>query len=1526
MIGVASRRRAAAAVVLAWCVALAALAVDEPLPALAEHPGIVHPDIDDTGIADLECDQGTTHSSGGACYTHTHSVHRRLDTYREEQYSGFGWSPTGVIRIKSCETDVEDDEALDHGMGASLPCEAPDPPDDSTLRWTLVSSNFTGSGHNVTWHESTTDTTNVAPVFQPATILQDTVTCCGGWTTVATLRALDADVVQVSGVWQDDLRFASRSSDSNLGVSRLANARFLSGGGGVDVDVELSGLSPGTVYITVDVRDLRETATDTIVIGPFTILAEPNQAPTVDLAGVTVVEGQSAVLTLEAVSGFDGGSGSVTYTTQDGSAVADADYVASEGSHSLNDENLSVPVIVATIDDDVVEGSETFTVQLSNASGVVIGAGSATVTITDNDSDSCPEGTTGTPPNCVPTVVCPEGTTGTPPNCVPTVVCPEGTTGTPPNCVPTVVEMGCAVPATRLTALSVTGGGSELLNGFSATTYFYTVSTDRVSVQVTATAAESSASLRIGAGGSGTGSATHTVYMSQGSTVTVDVVVSVEGESCTYTLSVTRPAPPATDCPAWSGQVLVAGVCVEACPGADQIPNFDSNGDVVGCLLLGDCPHELYGLSERPTYRVWAALWPSDRSTIDAVGVGAAVTATRTAVKCRDIWRLHPSAWSEWPNFHTCIWDERNLTDRGDCLHISMDVEAVIPAVEADSSFGNWAYMSSSCGNRSAPRVDSTTDPWEAGDAICSSTSGSWTEGYCASSCSDIAPTNDPGTWTVTLDTEGLAARGVAYVDVPIQISVTDWGEASHLRVNLVATPTYVVNPAREGTYAQWSRPAGQVDRSARTSFEVPRLSGPIPADDVIEVYIADVSELPYVSSCVYIGGRCYPITDNQQFVEILRTTLLANDACPVGTDCTDPLQWPVRIDNPRSAWCSTTAFHTTSATAPFTGQGLVGCDNLNGESRSISGITQTAESALYWPRLWGAGEDTFTYATYGGPATVTIKFTDQVPVAPDITTHDPGTSHTIATFDSPIKVSWWVSPPGCGSYACSEQHFAAVYTRTDTEWAATHHAGRVSLEAVRDSDPDADAATVVISDGHNPHLTGRSGIIGDPDPFRSGGLWWDDAYSHWKTDDTERWTWRGCYLQCPTAASIFAGFISGANSGGHHPVNLADGTQSSVSAGCVAGTDTTTTRPLTQSQWYPSEVREWSSAAATDPGCEPSIPDECDDSTQLAEWSLCYALWPDTANPAPLTVDYRACDVRLEAARSDVTAFAQHLLPYVAPSLPQLTESEILHLIRHRAAGNSSRPGYPHTYTQAQWEAAVAVIDPQLHSRYCATGTVTVTLGACAWQPTATQLAQLAAQVQWHSFLEAGPTGPAGAPWPPHPEVPGGDAHIVIANSPMWPRIVGTSLEFTDDADCDWTADGVQAQFTQMLPWNPTHRAAVQAHGGFAQWLGVWDRLGAARQAQAQALHTDGDLISGQCPIAAAADPTEPSDQNQSYQQCSWSLVRPGLWHWTLDAEFTDGSQTVVDTLAEDITWFRSFDAYTVQQTFTHTGSSQED
>ena len=405
--------------------------------------------------------------------------------------------------------------------------------------------------------------------------------------------------------------------------------------------------------------------------------------PTVNISGATVVEGESAVLSVVAGSGFDGGSGSVSFQTVDGSATAPSDFL-DPGASTLTFAGPGTrTVIVPTIDDDVVEeDSETFTVQLFGESGVEIGVGTATVTIIDNDDDDAP--------------------------------CPAGQTGTPPNCVPIVVSTGCGVPPARLSALTVTAGGSSVLSGFSSTTYSYAVTVDGASAGFTATAADAAAVVRIGSGSASTGSASSTQYVAEGGSVDIEVVVTSGDDSCTYTVTVNRPSAGLTDCPAMSGQELVNGVCVDACSGSDTIPQFDSEGQVTGCLFVGDCPYDLYGLSGPPAnpYRVWSAVWPRDSSEIDPVSPGLPVTETRTAVKCADLWRIDPTYWPEWPHFHSCVWAETNLESGvGDCLNISMSVEAVIPAVEADSQHDNWSFRSPTCGNQSAPRVASTTDP-----------------------------------------------------------------------------------------------------------------------------------------------------------------------------------------------------------------------------------------------------------------------------------------------------------------------------------------------------------------------------------------------------------------------------------------------------------------------------------------------------------------------------------------------------------------------------------------------------------------------------------------------------------------------------------------------------------------------------------------------------------------------------------------------------------------------------------------------
>ena len=681
-------------------------------------------------------------------------------------------------------------------------------------------------------------------------------------------------------------------------------------------------------------------------------------------------------------------------------------------------------------------------------------------------------------------------------------------------------------------------------------------------------------------------------------------------------------------------------------------------------------------------------------------------------------------------------------------------------------------------------------------------------------------------------------------------VAVTDWGDADWLHITAVATD-------------YWDSATDSTSRDTFT-FQVARRAGPPPSSDIIEVNVAQTADLSYRSGHRWISwprpGRWVAYIDDDRFVEIARSELLANDACPADLDCADPAQWPVSIPAPAARRCTSWAFRARAAYRMLsTDQGLVGCDDLN---------DATDASVQYWPQHWAAGTDTFTYETPGGTATVTVRFTDAPPAAQQLVASDVGTAHDVAVFGTPsewsgrVCRSWNHYYNTCHIAYGYKYSYYATYTRDPAMgFSARHYSTAVPLDVIRDGDPDGDTASVEITDARNPHLHGNAATVAGA------------TYSHWRLTDTAEATVQRCsYLTCRSAEEAFASFVSGSTL--TSATNTADGSTTAVRRSCVADASTSVTDEITHSQayWdsYPDSVALWSAADAPDPGCLPQVAESCQAAT-LADWSLCYSLWPADSGPQQLDIAYRVCDERFDAFNDD------------------RADAE--------AAGRSE-------------------------SDYCSEGTITVLLGDCVWEPTDADRAALAAKVGWHSFLEALPQGPPGESWPPHPEVPGGDRHIVIANSPVWPRVAAAdALDVDRGAGCVWSAQWLRATVTQMLPWVPAHRAMVEAHGGFTQWLGRWDRLSVDQQAEAQSRHVDGDLTSVACPVASAADGTQPVEQSLSYQQCRWELARPGVWHWALDAGFTDGTRTVTETLDEGITWFRGFDAYTNQRTWWRQG-----
>jgi endoglucanase len=111
-------------------------------------------------------------------------------------------------------------------------------------------------------------------------------------------------------------------------------------------------------------------------------------APAVSIADTSLTEGDTGQNPLSFTVTLDKASTetvSVQYATSNGTATAGVDYVASTGTVTFAPGVTSQQVQVNSVGDAVVEPNETFTVQLSNPSGVTIADGTATGTIVNDD-------------------------------------------------------------------------------------------------------------------------------------------------------------------------------------------------------------------------------------------------------------------------------------------------------------------------------------------------------------------------------------------------------------------------------------------------------------------------------------------------------------------------------------------------------------------------------------------------------------------------------------------------------------------------------------------------------------------------------------------------------------------------------------------------------------------------------------------------------------------------------------------------------------------------------------------------------------------------------------------------------------------------------------------------------------------------------------------------------------------------------------------------------------------------------------
>lgn len=190
---------------------------------------------------------------------------------------------------------------------------------------------------------------------------------------------------------------APSASYATANVTATAGSDYTSKTG--TVNLTNGGCRCGTISISVSGDNIYE-GTETFVVN----LSNASNATLGDPQGVGTIydnEGPPALIVTDASAAEGGGtmgfsvlltsgSGSavtVDYATTSGSALGSDDYTATSGSLTFTSGQTSKSVSVPIVQDALSEDTETFTVDLSNASGAPVTAPQGVGSISDDDPD-----------------------------------------------------------------------------------------------------------------------------------------------------------------------------------------------------------------------------------------------------------------------------------------------------------------------------------------------------------------------------------------------------------------------------------------------------------------------------------------------------------------------------------------------------------------------------------------------------------------------------------------------------------------------------------------------------------------------------------------------------------------------------------------------------------------------------------------------------------------------------------------------------------------------------------------------------------------------------------------------------------------------------------------------------------------------------------------------------------------------------------------------------------------------------------
>jgi hypothetical protein len=116
---------------------------------------------------------------------------------------------------------------------------------------------------------------------------------------------------------------------------------------------------------------------------PAATVTAPAGTLAMSAASDTVAQAAGSVTITVNRSGGSSGAATVSYVTQDGTAVAGTTYTAASGTLTWSDGDAAAKTFAVTLSAAAFSGSKEFTVALSNATGAALGSpASATVTIT----------------------------------------------------------------------------------------------------------------------------------------------------------------------------------------------------------------------------------------------------------------------------------------------------------------------------------------------------------------------------------------------------------------------------------------------------------------------------------------------------------------------------------------------------------------------------------------------------------------------------------------------------------------------------------------------------------------------------------------------------------------------------------------------------------------------------------------------------------------------------------------------------------------------------------------------------------------------------------------------------------------------------------------------------------------------------------------------------------------------------------------------------------------------------------------